>query len=88
MSKKGSNGIIVHLPNGENIQSTHRALLNIKNIPIEAKICYIFPKLKGKTLILVGQFCDQGFTAVFAKKYARIEKYGIVYLRGNKYHAT
>ena len=47
-----------------------------------------FLKLKGKTLISVGKFCNRGFKAVFTKTESRIEKYGRVYLKVNIYNST
>ena len=50
--------IKVMLPNGENIESSHTAQLNISNIPAPAQVCHLFPAMKDKMLISLGKLCD------------------------------
>ena len=50
--------IKVMLPNGENIESSHTAQLNISNIPAPAQVCHLFPAMKDKILISLGKLCD------------------------------
>jgi hypothetical protein len=77
-------GLTVRLPNGQTIQSTHTALLDIPALPKAARLCHIFPDLKNKVLLSIGQFCDSGFTATFTKSTLRIYRNDTVYLQGQR----
>jgi hypothetical protein len=48
------------LPNGERIQSSHKADLVFPNLPTGAIRAHLFPNLQGQAL-----FCDSGCTANF-----------------------
>ena len=62
--KVADNPILVKLPNGKIISSTHTGLLNLPHIPLAARRAHIFPQLTG-SLLSIGQFCDSGFKATF-----------------------
>jgi hypothetical protein len=62
-----SNGLRVQLPNGTIIQSTHTALLDLPQLPIEARRAHLFPSLHTSALISIGQLCDCDFVARFTK---------------------
>ena len=44
--------------------STKTALLNMPNIPLNARHCHLFPNING-ALLSIGKFCDNGMTAFF-----------------------
>ena len=55
----------VPFQNGETMQSTHQASLNIPNLSEEANKCEIFPELKTGALVSVVQLCDTGHALIF-----------------------
>ena len=57
--------IHVELPNGQVIESTHMAELNLPTIPQAARKAHIFRDLQCDTLISVGVLCDSGLVATF-----------------------
>ena len=57
--------IQVELPNGQIIQSTHTAELNLPALPKSARKIYIFRDLTCNTLLSVGVLCDAGLIAKF-----------------------
>ena len=79
---------MVTLPNGDTIRSTHTALLDIPSMPEAARLCHIFPDLKNKVLLSIGQFCDIGFTATFTKTALQIYLGDTIYLHGTRSSST
>jgi hypothetical protein len=55
--------ILVTLPNGNSMVSTHEALLPFPHLPDQAINAHIFPALHGHALLSVGMFRDAGCTA-------------------------
>jgi hypothetical protein len=74
----------VTLPNGDTIQSAHTALLNMPHLLNTARLCHIFPKLKNKVLLSIGQFCVHGFTATFTADTLHIYKGATSYMQGKR----
>ena len=60
-------GILVELPNGSFIKSSHTALLDLPSIPAEARVAHVFPDLKSPSLLSIGALCDHGLTAIYDK---------------------
>ena len=60
------------LPNGSTIQASHTALLNLPQLPIEARRAHIFPDLNNSALVSIGQFCDNQCEAIFNKRQVKI----------------
>ena len=60
-------GIKVKMPNGTVIKSTHVGLLPNEMIPLEARLCHIFPELTSESLISIGMLCDAGCEAKYTK---------------------
>ena len=79
-----SNGIRVKLPDGTIIQSTHTALLDLPELPIEARRAHVFPNLNNSALISISQFCDQGFEASFTQQEVQIKKGEHVIISGQR----
>ena len=67
VDKRSTNyGVNVTLPDGNSINSTHTALLQLPSqLPINARTAHIFPDLKSGSLISIGQLCDHNCTAIF-----------------------
>ena len=66
-------GVQVGLPNGNVLQSSHTATLNLHPaLPLEASSAHIFPAFTTNSLISVGQLCDHGCTASFTDHTATI----------------
>ena len=59
-----SNPISVECPNGAIIKSTKTGILNMPNLPVNSRICHLFPNING-ALLSIGKFCDNGMTALF-----------------------
>jgi hypothetical protein len=74
--------IIVKLPNGECITSTHQATLPFPDLPAKALEAHIFPGLNGHALLSIGIFCDAGCTATFTAKEVIIALGSKVILKG------
>ena len=48
-------GIRVHMPDGGIITATHMGLLPNPMLPLEARICYVFPELTSDSLISISR---------------------------------
>ena len=75
--------IQLHMPNGEIITSSHKALLPMTQLPIKAREAIVFPKLR-KALLSVSTLCNNGCTATFDSKEVNIigDKDNKVLLKG------
>ena len=71
-------GLCVGLPNGTLIQATHTILLPSDNclpaLSTNARHVSLFPGLTSTALISIGQFCDEGYSAVFTTHTVRLVK--------------
>jgi hypothetical protein len=76
--------IVVTLPNGERISSTHEATLPFPNLPEQALAAHIFPDLHGHALLSIGTFCDARCTATFSATEVTITFQGKTVLTGNR----
>ena len=60
-----SDGVRVSIPNVQSMQASHTADLDVDHFPITlpptAKLASVFPQLRHKALISLGQFCDAGY---------------------------
>ncbi len=71
-----SDGISVMLPNGDRIKATHTALLPLPHLPLAARRAHIFPALRNRALLSIGQFCDSGFEALFTADHVTLNRNG------------
>jgi hypothetical protein len=74
--------ILVTLPNGDSIISTHEALLPFPHLPDQAINAHIFLALHRHALLSVGTFCDAGCTAEFTAGELKIKYKGETVLVG------
>ena len=72
----------VGTPTGATIKSSAAALLPTQNLPLEARKAHVYPGLRYKSLISVGQMCDAGYAAVFTADKAIIVKKEQVTVQG------
>eukprot|EP00978_Attheya_sp_CCMP212_P035592 scaffold155660_cov58-Attheya_sp.AAC.4 len=50
--------IFVQMPDGSLIESSHKAYLNIPDLPAAVSECHIFPSLTSGSLLSIGQLYD------------------------------
>ena len=48
-------------PDGTTMQSSHTALLSAPHLPIAVRRAHIFPQMRNKALLSLGQFCDNKY---------------------------
>ena len=76
--------IQLHMPNGEIIKSSHKALLPMTQLPLKAREAIIFPKLR-KSLLSVSTLCNNGCTTTFDMNGVKvIDKENKVLLKGKQ----
>ena len=63
----GNNSITITFPNGDQASSTHIGLLPNENLPLKARIVCLFPQMKDKFLMSLGQLCDADMTVTLTK---------------------
>jgi hypothetical protein len=57
--------LMVHLPNGATIKSSHTAELDIQELNADASKSHVFPGMANHYLLSVGQSCDEGYIVTF-----------------------
>jgi hypothetical protein len=57
--------LMVRLPNGANMESSHTADLDIPELNSAASKAHVFPGMAHHSLLLVGQLCDEGYIVTF-----------------------
>ena len=85
--KRNRDGVRVQLPDGSTIQSTHTALINFPQLPMEARRAHLFPNIKH-ALLSISMLCDQGYTAIFDQERVYIVKEGEVIIHGFRHPVT
>ena len=80
------NSIVVAQANGETIQSTHIANMNLPTLSSEAKIGHVIPYLSSVSLLSIGQLCDDDCLALFTKEKVFIFKQNTLLLKGQRNH--
>ena len=76
------------MPNGNILTSTAQATMNITDIPTTARIIHLFPDLHSKSLLSIGQLCDEGCTATFDDQQVIIRFNTEILLQGERNHDT
>jgi hypothetical protein len=71
--KPATTPIVVHLPHGHTMQSTHTCNIDLPGLPQTSHQAHLFPALSNHDLLSVGQLCDHGchvcFTAALSPSY-------------------
>ena len=78
------NSIIVTQANGDTMQSTHIANMNLPTLSSEAKIGHVIPNLSSASLLSIGQLCDDDCLALFTKEKVFIFKQNKLLLQGKR----
>jgi hypothetical protein len=62
---KSWNPLMVRLPNGATMESSHTADLDIPGLNAAASKAHVFPGMAHHSLLSVGQLCDEGYIVTF-----------------------
>jgi hypothetical protein len=57
---------MVRLPNGQTMDSTHTAYLEIPELRKAVSVAHIFSAMENNSLLSVGQLCDDGYSVMFS----------------------
>jgi hypothetical protein len=64
--KVNDNPLMVRLPNGQTMESTHTDFLDIPELSKDASAAHIFSAMENNSLLSVGQLCDEGYSLLFS----------------------
>ena len=70
--RKAVDPLVIYMPDGKKIQSTHTCELDVPNLPEAARQAHIVPGLAHTSLISIKILCDAGCRVVFEKAYCRV----------------
>jgi hypothetical protein len=59
--------LTVQLPNGDTMESSHTADLDIPELNAAASKAHVFPGMANHSLLSVGQSCDEGYIVTFKR---------------------
>jgi hypothetical protein len=76
--------LIVHLPNGDKVQSTHTCTLDLPDLPAGTQAAHVLPGLASHLLLFVVTMCNAGCTVTFTKINCTISYCGCTIICGNK----
>jgi hypothetical protein len=62
---KSANPLIVILPNGDIMDSTHTSSLNIPELSDAASVAHVFPAMANNSLLSVGKLFNEGYYVTF-----------------------
>jgi hypothetical protein len=60
-----SNLLTARFPNGQTVESTHTPFLDIPELSKAASAAHIFSAMENKSLLSVGQLCDEVYSVLF-----------------------
>ena len=83
-TKVAEQPLIVKIPDGANIQSTHICTLAIPQLPAKAREGHIIPGLASHSLMSVVKLCNAGCEVTFTKIDCKVKYRGKVVLQGYK----
>jgi hypothetical protein len=76
--------LIAHLPNGDNVQSTHTCTLNLPDIPAGTQAAHVIPGLASHALLSIITMCNAGCMVIITKINCTISYHGQTIICGNK----
>jgi hypothetical protein len=82
------NPIALTIPNGDQIESTHEAHLDIPGLPKAATLTHIVPELAEYSLVSLSQICDHGGTATVTADNINIEFEGKTVMTASRSNET
>jgi hypothetical protein len=62
---KSQTPLTVRLPNGDTMESSHTAELNIPELNDDASKAHVLPGMDNHSLILIRQLCNKGYIVTF-----------------------
>jgi hypothetical protein len=62
---KSQTPLMVRLPNGAMMESSHTADFNIPELNAMESIAHVFPGMANHSLLSVGQLCNEGYIVTF-----------------------
>ena len=85
-----TNGIQVKQPDGAIMTSSHTALLDFPSLPMAVRKAHIFPSMRNKALLSLGQFCDNEYDVTLTKTTISIihHRDPTLSLHGHRDHTT
>ena len=83
-SEVAGDPLIVRLPDGARVKSTHTCELNLSQLPRTARIGHIIPGLASHSLLSVVKLCNAGCEVTFTKINCIVAHRGKTVLRGQK----
>ena len=79
--------INVTLPDGSKVRSTHKCVLDLPQLPMEARKGHVIPGLASNSLISVVTLCNAGCDITFNKCDVEDKYKGKIVLTGTNVHA-
>jgi hypothetical protein len=62
---KSQHPLRVRLPNGDTMDSSHTAALDIPELIEAALVAHVFPAMANNSLLSVGKLCNEGYYVTF-----------------------
>jgi hypothetical protein len=62
---KSQNPLTVRLLNSATMESSHTAVLDIRELNKTASIAHVFPAMENHSLLSFGKLCNEGYTVTF-----------------------
>jgi hypothetical protein len=82
--KEATKPIIVNIPDGSTIKSTHTCTIDLPGLPEAARHAPIFPALADHSLLSVGQICDADCQVEFTATHVNINRDDKCFLQGHR----
>ena len=79
-----TNPLIVTMPNGDTVKSTHTCDFDLPSLPPEARHGHIFPNFPAGALLSIGVLCDAGCRVSFDNERMIVVYKGNAILRGTR----
>jgi hypothetical protein len=62
---KSRTPLTMRLPNGDTMESSHTAELDVPELNVAASKAHVFPGMANHSLLSVGQLCNEGYIVTF-----------------------
>jgi hypothetical protein len=86
--KPAEKPLIVRIPNGKQLHSTHVCELNMPQLPYDARQGHIIPGMRGHSLVSLVQLCRAGCEVAITNNEMQVKYEGKVVLQGKKCKRT
>ena len=78
------NPIYVILPSNKHISSSHTTTINFPGLSDNAKNAHVLQELKSRSILSIGQLCDDNCIAIFSKTKLHVAKKQKIILQGTR----